>query len=147
MKSSNPLWQTARSLKGNQRACIVSEPLWAVPYNLFAPFASVYMAALGLRDGQIGALASLGLAIQLVWAVFSGAILDKYGRRHTMLVFGIISWVIPCALWGAAQGYWWFLVAVLFNNMWRVSGNSFTCLMVEDGDDEKLIHTYTILSL
>ncbi|HWQ58897.1 MAG TPA: hypothetical protein VN540_07720, partial [Clostridia bacterium] len=47
----------------------------------------------------------------------------------------------------AAQGYWWFLVAVLFNNMWRVSGNSFTCLMVEDGDDEKLIHTYTILSL
>lgn len=98
MKTSHPLWQTARSLRGNQRACIVTEPLWSLPYFLFAPYASVYMAANGLRDAQIGALASLALAVQLVWAIFSGAIVDKLGRRRTLLIFGMISWPIPCLL-------------------------------------------------
>ncbi len=147
MKTSHPLWQTARSLRGNQRACIVTEPLWSLPYFLFAPYASVYMAANGLRDAQIGALASLALAVQLVWAIFSGAIVDKLGRRRTLLIFGMISWPIPCLLWAAANGYPYFALAVVFNNMWRVSGNCFSCLIVEDGEDDKLVHIYTILSL
>ncbi len=147
MKTSHPLWQTARSLKGNQRACIVSEPLWAVPNNLFLPFASVYMAAIGLQDVQIGMVASLGLAVQFLWAVFSGAIVDKYGRRRTLLIFGLLAWTIPCMLWAAAQEYWWFMLAAFFNGMWRVTGNSFSCMIVEDGDTDQLINIYTILSL
>lgn len=147
MKASHPLWQTARSLRGNQRACVVTEPLWAVPYNLFLPFVSVYMAAVGLSDVQIGMVASLGLAVQFVWSVFSGAIVDKYGRRRTMLSFGLLSWTIPCALWAMAQGYWYFVLAALFNGMWRVTGNSFSCMIVEDGDTGKLVNIYTILGL
>ncbi|HOF99794.1 MAG: Major Facilitator Superfamily protein [Firmicutes bacterium ADurb.Bin248] len=147
MKASHPLWQTARALRGNQRACVVTEPLWSLPYYFFAPYASVYMAAIGLGDAQIGALASVGLAVQLVWAVFSGAIVDKLGRRRTILVFGLLSWTIPCVLWGMAQGYAHFMIAVVFNSMWRVSGNCFSCLIVENGDSEKLVHVYTILSL
>jgi hypothetical protein len=64
-----------------------------------------------------------------------------------MLVFGLLSWTLPCILWAAAQGYWYFIIAVLFNSMWRVTGNSFSCMIVEDGDSDKLISIYTILSL
>lgn len=147
MKESRSFWQTLRSFRGNQRAALAVEPLWAVPYNLFLPFAAVYMTAIGLTDAQIGALASLGLAMQFFWAIFSGAIVDKLGRRGTMLLFGILSWSVPCAFWAAAQGYWWFVAAVAFNSMWRVSGNSFGCLMIEDNEEEKLVYLYTILSL
>lgn len=147
MKESRSLWQTARELKGNQRAGVIAEPLWALPYNIFQPFASIYMMAIGLRDGQIGVLASLGLALQFFWSIFSGAIVDKFGRRRTMLLFGILSWSVPCLFWTVARDYWWFVVAVFFNSMWRVNGNCFSCLMVEDGDDDQLINLFTIFNL
>ena len=147
MKLTHPLWQTFRSLKGNQRACVVTEPLWAIPNNLFLPFVSVYMAAIGLQDAQIGLIASLGLAAQFLSGLFSGAIVDKYGRRKTMLVFGLLSWLLPCLLWAGARGYWYFVFAVVLNGMWRITGNSFSCMIVEDGDTGQLINIYTILNL
>ena len=64
-----------------------------------------------------------------------------------MLVFGLVCWIIPCGLWAAAQGYWYFLAAVFFNSMWRVTGNSFSCMMVEDGDPKTLVNTYAILNM
>lgn len=146
MKITHPLWQTLRSLKGNQRACVVTEPLWAIPNNLILPFASIYMAAIGLQDIQIGMAASLGLATQFLSGLFSGAIVDKYGRRRTMLVFGLLSWILPCILWAGAQGYWYFICAAVFNGMWRITGNSFSCMIVEDGDSGQLINIYTILN-
>ncbi len=147
MKALYSLWHSLRSLKGNQRACVVTEPLWAIPYNLFLPFMSLYMSQTGLSDAQIGTVASLGLAMQFLWGLLSGAIVDKYGRRGTMLAFGLISWTIPCGLWAAANGYWYFAAAAAINSMWRITGNSFSCLIVEDGDTSLLIHIYTILNI
>ncbi len=147
MKSAHPLWRTFRSLKGNQRALVVMEPLWSVPNNLFAPFASVYMAAIGLTGQQMGTTVSLGLALQLVWALLSGAITDKYGRRRMMLVFGLLSWAVPCMLWTVADGYVYFIVAVMFNSMWQVTGNCFACMLVEDGATDRLTHVWTLINL
>ncbi len=146
MKAIQALWRSLRSLEGNQRACVVSEPLWAIPYNLFLPFSSLYMSKIGLTDAQIGAVASLGLALQFLWGGLSGAIVDKYGRRKTMLAFGLCGWAIPCALWAAARGYWFFAAAAAFNSLWRVTGNSFSCMIVEDGDTGRLMHIYAVLN-
>lgn len=147
MNKAPSLFTALRELKGNQRACVFAEPLWAIPYNLFTPFASMYMAAVGLNDAQIGLVASLGLLLQFIWGLLSGAIVDKYGRRKTMLVFGLVCWIIPCALWAGAQGYWYFLLAVFWNSMWRVTGNSFSCMMAEDGDPKTLVNTYAIINI
>lgn len=146
MKIKHPIWQTLCSLKGNQKACVAVEPLWAIPYNLFLPFASVYMAAIGLQDVQIGIIASLGLAAQFLSSLFSGAIVDKFGRRKSMLAFGLLCWIVPCILWAGAQGYWYFIIAAVLNGMWRITGNSFSCMIIEDGDTEQLIHIYTIIN-
>ncbi len=147
MKEAHSIFGTIRTLRGNQRACVITEPLWSLPNNLILPFASVYMSAIGLNDAQIGMTASIGLGIQFIWALFSGAIVDKYGRCRTTLVFGLLSWTIPCMLWAGAQGYRYFIIAASLNSMWRITGNSFSCLIVEDGDTEKLISIYTILNL
>ncbi|MFD1673232.1 MFS transporter [Alicyclobacillus fodiniaquatilis] len=147
MEYSHPLWRTLRSLKGNQRALVVTEPLWSVPNNLFTPFISVYMAAIGLNGEQIGKTVSVGLAMQLVWGLLSGAITDKYGRQKMMFVFGLLSWTIPCMLWAIAQGYLYFMVAVVFNSMWQVTGNCFSCIIVEDGDTDSLVNIWTLINL
>ncbi len=146
MKAIRALWRSLRSIEGNQRACVVSEPLWAIPYNLLLPFSSLYMSKVGLSYAQIGAVASLGLALQFLAGGLSGAIVDKYGRRKTMLAFGLFGWTIPCALWAAARGYWFFAAAAAFNSLWRVACNSFNCMIVEDGDTGRLVYIYAVLN-
>ena len=37
---SNEMIQSFIHLKGNPKACVCTEPLWYIPYNLFIPFAT-----------------------------------------------------------------------------------------------------------
>ncbi len=139
----HPLLLTLRRLRGNARACVFTEPLWGIPFNLYAPYVSIYMLAFGLDDAQIGWLASLGMVFQVLWTVLSGAITDKLGRKRTTLIFDIISWSVPTLIWAIAQNYTYFLVAAVVNAVWRVTHNSWSCLLVEDTDAELLVDIYS----
>lgn len=136
------LFQTLRDLRGNARGCVYTEPLWGIPYNLYAPYFSVYMLALGLTDAQIGAITSIGLVFQIFWAMMSGAITDKLGRRRTTLISDFVSWSIPCLIWAVSQNFTYFLIGAIFNSVWRISHTSWTCLLVEDTDPKLLVDVY-----
>lgn len=138
----HPLFATLFNLKGNPRACVYTEPLWGIPYNLYIPYASLYMLALGLDDAKIGLLASIGMAFQVVFAMLSGAITDKFGRKRTTFFADLLCWSVPCLIWAASQNFYFFLVAAIFNGMWRVSANSWTCLLVEDAEPEQMVNIY-----
>lgn len=140
---NHSLFETLRSLRGNPKACVLTEPLWGIPYNLFAPYVSVYMLQLGLKDSQIGLLISIGLAMQLFWALLGGPITDKMGRRTSTLIFDIVAWSIPTFIWAIAQDFRYFLLAAVFNAVWRVTHTSWTCLMVEDAEPDHLVDIYT----
>ena len=85
--------------------------MWGVPFNLYAPYASLYMLELGATDTQVGLITSLGLAGQMLFAVASGHITDRLGRRRTSLFFDLVSWSIPTLIWAFAQDVTWFVVA------------------------------------
>jgi len=129
-------------LRGNARGCVYTEPLWGIPFNLYSPYVSVYMLALGLTDSDIGLLTSIGLAFQVIWALLSGAIADKLGRKRTTLIFDIVSWSIPTLIWAVAQNFTYFLVAASINSVWRVTQNSWTLILVEDTDPDLLVDIY-----
>ena len=143
MLKSHPLFQTLRELRGNPRITVLTEVMFGIPYNLFAPFFSVYMLALGLTDQQIGSIASLGLVVQVFTALLSGAIVDKFGRRLTLLVSDLLCWSVPCLVWAVAQDVRYFVLAALMNSLLRVSNTAWTCLMVEDAEDRHLVHIWT----
>lgn len=67
MLKNHPLFHTMREL-GNPRVTVLTEIMFGIPYNLFMPFFSVYMLALGVTDQQIGSIASLGLVVQIFCA-------------------------------------------------------------------------------
>ena len=132
-----------KSLRGNPRGCVYTEPLWGIPYNLYAPYISVYMVALGLADKQIGLIVSIGWGFQVVLALLSGVITDKLGRRRTTLIFDLLSWTIPSLISAIAQNFWYFLIAGIINSVWRVSHNAWSCLLVEDADPDQLVDMFT----
>lgn len=137
------MFTNLKSLRGNARACVFTEPLFGIPYNLFNPYLSVYMLALGLTDRQIGSLLSINLAFQILAALSSGVLTDKLGRRRTTFLFDLVAWTLPVTLWLCAQNFTWFLVATILNSLWRIPSNSWTCLLVEDTDPRQLMDIYS----
>jgi len=142
VKKRHPLLRTLLDLRGNPRACVYTEPLWGIPFNLYAPYISIYMLALGLSDVQIGLIASIGMAFQIVFAFLGGAITDKLGRRNATFIFDLISWCIPALVWALAQNFTHFLIAAIINSVWRVPATSWHCLLVEDAEQDQLIDIY-----
>src|SRR4030095_539641 len=143
MLQNHPLFQTLRELRGNPRVTVLTEIMFGIPYNLFAPFASVYMLALGVTDQQIGSIASLGFVVQIFTALLSGAIVDKFGRRLTLFIADMLCWSVPCLIWAIAQDVRFFVLAAVMNSLWRISNTAWTCLMVEDAEERHLVHIWT----
>jgi MFS family permease len=139
----HPLFQTLRELKGNPRATVLTEPMFGIPYNLFSPFFSVYMLALGVTDQGIGTIASLGLVFQIFTTLLSGVIVDKFGRRLTLFITDLLSWSVPCLIWAVAQDMRFFIAAAVINSLFRISHTAWTCLMVEDAEERHLVHIWT----
>ena len=127
-------------LKGNAKASLLTEPLWSVPFNLYAPFFTLYMFQLGVLDVQIGLLLALGRLVQVFTALLGGVVTDKYGRKLVTFIGDSLAWSIPVLIWAFAQNFWWFLVAALINSMWQITGVSWECLWLDDiSKDEKKI--------
>ena len=63
---NHPLLELLKHNKGNPRTLILMEPLWGIPYNLIAPFATLYMYSQGVTDVQIGLILSITMVFQVL---------------------------------------------------------------------------------
>ena len=139
----HPLFRTLIELRGNPRACVFTEPMWGLSMNLCLPYASVYMLSLGMNDVQVGIISSIYMFSQTVFALLSGAIVDKLGRRLSTAIFDFLAWSLPCLIWASSQGFWFFVVAALFNGTMKIPTVSWDCLLVEDAPKDKITQIYS----
>lgn len=147
MKRRHPLAETLRESRGNQKAVILTEPLWGIPFNLFMPYMSVYMLSLGVDDRGIGLITTIGLSLQVVAAILGGPVTDKLGRKRATFIFDCLSWSIPCLIWAFAQNIGWFIAAAVFNALMQIPRTSWTCLLVEDAPDRQLVNIWSLISI
>ena len=91
----HPLIELLKQNKGNPRTLILMEPLWGIPYNLIAPFATLYMYTQGITDVQIGLILSVAMFVQVFCSFFGGIITDKMGRKFTTMM-GAFLWLVCC---------------------------------------------------
>lgn len=147
MLRRNAMVQALLEMNRNPRLCILCEPLWGIPYQLYVPFATLFMYKLGVDDVHIGFLLSIGMVLQVVASFFGGVITDKLGRRLTTVIFDTLSWGVPCLIWAFAQNFWWFLAATMLNSMWQITNNSWSCLLVEDCDKRLIVPAYAWIQL
>jgi len=138
---------TLLHVKGNPRACVWTEPLWGIPYNLYAPYIALFMVGLGLSTAEIGYVTSISLGMQIISAVMGGPLADKLGRRLCTFVGDVISWTIPTLLWMFSQNYIWFVVAAVFNGCWRTTSNSWGLLLTEGSDNELVMRCFSLTQL
>ncbi|MCL2699280.1 MAG: MFS transporter [Defluviitaleaceae bacterium] len=144
---THPLITLLLNLRGNPRACVYTEPLWGLPFQLYMPFASLYMFSLGLNDIEIGLLLSVSMAFQIGSAFFSGIVTDKFGRRTTLFIADLLTWSFPCLIWALSQNFWWFLAAAMLNGLSRLSDISWVCFISEDAHKDDLTGIFTLVHI
>lgn len=137
------LLRTLTELRGNPRACVYTEPMWGLSMNLCLPYATVYMLTFGITDVQVGIVTSIYMFSQMICAFLSGAIIDKMGRRKSTMIFDFLAWSLPCLIWAFSQGFWFFVVAAVFNGLMKITTVSWDCLLVEDAPKDKITHIYS----
>jgi len=126
------------ALKGNPKICLVLDPLWTAPFNMFQPFVALYMFSLGLGDVEIGMLLSVGIFAQVIMALLGGVVTDKFGRRKMTLFADFTAWNIPVLIWAFAQNFWWFFVAAIVNSVFHIGIVAFECSWLDDTEEHKL---------
>ncbi len=145
--NEHTLFQTLREVRGNPRACLLTEPLWGIPYNLYAPFITLYMYARGVQDRQIGLILSISMVLQVFTAALGGIITDKFGRRKVTFLVDLLAWSVPTLIWALAQNFWWFLIAAVFNSLWHITNTSWQCLLVEECEPGLLVNVFTWVNI
>lgn len=143
----NYMIRTLCTLQGNGRYCIWLEPLWGIPYNLYLPYVSLFMTSLGMTPAEIGIVSSINLVSQVVFAVLSGVVTDKLGRRKATLIFDTLSWSVPELIWMCSQNFNWFALAAVFNGAWRITENSWGLLLIEDMPEEQVVPAFSLTQM
>lgn len=143
----HPLIELLKQNKGNPRTLILMEPLWGIPYNLIAPFATLYMYMQGITDVQIGLLLSIAMFVQVIFSFFGGIVTDKLGRKITTMMGDFFGWCIACLVWAISGNFWLFLIAFLFNSFEQVNQTAWYCLLIEDADSKDLLGIYTWVNI
>ncbi|WP_394926360.1 MFS transporter [uncultured Robinsoniella sp.] len=143
----HPLIELLKHNKGNPRTLILMEPLWGIPYNLIAPFATLYMYSQGITDVQIGLILSIAMFVQVFFSFFGGIITDKMGRKFTTIMGDFFGWTVACLIWSISGNFWLFLIAVLFNSFEQINQTAWYCLLIEDAEPKDLLGIYTWVNI
>ena len=143
----HPLIQVLGRNKGNPRTLVLIEPLWGIPYNLIAPFVTLYMYTQGVTDVQIGLILSITMVVQVCFSFFAGILADKLGRKTTTMMGDFFGWGLACLVWAASQNFWLFLLAALLNCFEQINQTAWYCLLIEDADQRDLVGLYTWINI
>jgi MFS family permease len=140
---AHPLIDLLFTLQGNPKVLVLVEPFCGVPFNLIAPFTTLYMYALGITDVQIGLILSISMVSQLLFSFTGGIVTDKIGRKKATLLGDFGGWTIACLVWAFSQNFWWFSVAVIINGFEQLNQTAWTCLWVEETPETHILGMYT----
>lgn len=143
----HPLIQVLGRNRGNPRTLVLIEPLWGIPYNLIAPFATLYMYTQGVTDVQIGTILSITMVIQVFFSFFAGILADKLGRKFTTMMGDFFGWALACLVWSVSHNFWLFLLAAILNCFEQINQTAWYCLLIEDAQPADLVGLYTWVSI
>ena len=143
----HPLLQVLAGNGGNPRTLVLIEPLWGIPYNLIAPFTTLYMYTQGITDVQIGLILSIVMVVQVFFSFFGGILTDKAGRKFTTMMGDFFGWALACLVWAVSNNFWLFLAAALLNCFEQINQTAWYCLLIEDAQPKDLVGIYTWVNI
>jgi DHA1 family multidrug resistance protein-like MFS transporter len=85
-------------------------------YGMIQPIIPFLITQLGASGRDLGILASVYAAMQLVCAPFWGTLSDRIGRKPVLLI-GVLGYAIAMFIFGLATRFWMLFVARMFSGV------------------------------
>lgn len=94
-----PLWRTLRTQRPALYRTFTISALGSITYYVGISYVPTYLTAVGgFAEGDALWLATIASAAVIVITPFAGAMADRVGRRPTLVVFGVLSLVLPVSM-------------------------------------------------
>lgn len=94
-------------------------------------YAALYMQGVGLTAPQMGLIASLASVTGMLNQAVAAPVVNRMGRKRSLLVFSFLCWSVPLLLWMLANGFTMFLLAALFFSISRITAIAWYCVVTE----------------
>lgn len=119
----------------NARACVLTEPLWAIVGTAALYYLPILMNQRGLSAIQIGWISSLTLASGLAFQLIAGPLTARFGARRVTFIGDLFAWALTMLLWGISHSVLVFGLAAVANAVSKVVGVSFWILATGDSEE------------
>jgi MFS transporter, DHA1 family, tetracycline resistance protein len=140
-------YSSLKTLPRNAKLTIYLQPLWSIPFFLYNSYMSLYMLEIGLTPKMVGLISSVSILIRTGLTFFAGNIIDRMGRKKSLVLFDAISWLAPLLIWSSATKFWHFLVAGIINSTIAVNGIASMFFLVEDVDRERRLNAFNYMEV
>ena len=108
-------------------------------------YAALYMQGVGLTAPQMGLIASLAAVTGFVTQAMAAPVVNRIGRKRSLLVFSFLCWSVPLLLWMLANGFTLFLLAALFFSVSKITAIAWYCVVTEGVPEHQKAKVFGIM--
>src|SRR5512137_1531007 len=105
-------------------------------YGMIQPIIPFLIIKLGASGSDLGILASVYAAMQLVCAPMWGTLSDRIGRKPVLLI-GVLGYTITMFIFGMATQFWMLFVARTFSGVLSSAAMPTSMAYISDNQPEK----------
>lgn len=134
-------------LEKNASVCMKALPFWMLPYTFYMYYLSLFLMEKGLSSGQITMLMTVSNVTSLVFSFIASPIVDKLGRKNSLLVFDLLSSAVPAAIFLISQSFVPALIAMGMTGLNRIMSTAYYLVMMEDTSDRNSIDTMNMFNI
>ncbi|MFJ8931507.1 MFS transporter [Streptomyces sp. NPDC102364] len=97
----SPLWRTLRNRRPAVYRTFTISALGSITYYVGITYVPTYLTSVGgFAEGDALWLSTVASAAVIVITPFAGVMADRFGRRPTLVVFAVLSLVLPVSMFG-----------------------------------------------
>jgi len=134
-----------RDLPQNTRITLLLNLFSSTLASVLFFYAALYMQGMGLTAPQMGLIASLAAVTGLFTQAMAAPVVNRMGRKRSLLVFSFLCWSVPLLLWMLANGFTLFLLAALFFSISRITAIAWYCVVTEGVPEHQKAKVFGIM--
>ena len=137
-------------LEKNAKVCMRALPFWIVPYTFYMYYLSIYLLEKGITESQVSLLMTVSNISALVFSFFSSSVVDRMGRKNSLLVFDFLSSALPALLFLVSTNFYVVMFGMILTGLNRIMSTAYYLLMIEDTSDRNsmdAMNAFNIISV
>ena len=134
-------------LERNASVCMKALPFWIIPYTYYMYYLSLYLMEKGMDSGHVTTLMTISNISALFFSFFAAPIVDRMGRKNSLLVFDLVSSVLPALIFLLNASFVSVALGMILVGMNRIMSTAYYLLFIEDTSDKNSIDSMNAFNI